>query len=573
MTPSVDEVIDETRGIAPERPASPASRPVAIGERLQVAINAGSNAGVMVIKVIVVFLVTPIIVHRLGDSRFGIWLFISSITAYLTVGDFGVKSAIIRFVARYDGLRDDDGINRVINTSSAILACAAAIVLAITLLAGWLWRLPSSIPAAYAAEARWFLILSGIQMAFLLPISVPQAALAGLGRFPLRNALSVTSLLLRHAALVAVVLLGGGLVGVGLVLLAICAMDYGLAIWAVRRCFPAWSRSWRFIDREMLRTLYGYGVHVFAGDIASLVIAQSAPFIIGLCLASTASNTYFGLGASLKDNALSVLGMVVLVLIPAVSKWQAAGDHDAIRSLMVHATRYTLYFTLPIEFGLLVLGYPFLALWMGQEYADAGNAALVILALTLVFSALGMVAARVLQGIGRVRPLAILMGCQAVLTIAFSAALARPYGIEGVAWGVSLAVALVAPPTIALACHYVDLGILTLFRRALPRPLIASAAAVAIWIAANHWLPIKSWTAFIGVGLLGTVALVAIVLYLEPDFRHLAGSLWQRAGAFLARSPRRIRGGIPDLAEPLRAGEGCSAQISNVAVFPTAEEN
>ena len=127
------------------------------------------------------------------------------------------------------------------------------------------------------------------------------------------------------------------------------------------------------------------------------------------------------------------------------------------------------------------------------------------------------------------RPLAILTGCQAVLTIAFSAALARPYGIEGVAWGVSLAIVIVTPPTIALACHYVDLGIFTLFRRALPRPLLASAPAVAIWFAAKHWLPIKSWAAFAGVGLLGAVPFVAIVLYLEPDFRLLAGSLWQRA--------------------------------------------
>ena len=276
MTSAVDEVPDETHGIDPECPATPESRRAGIGERLQVAINAGSNAGVMVIKVIVVFLVTPIIVHRLHDLRFGIWLFISSITAYLTVGDFGVKSAIIRFVARYDGLRDDDGINRVINTSSAILSCVAAVVLVITLMAAWLWRLPSSIPAEFVREARWFFVLSGIQVAVLFPISVPQATLAGLGRFPLRNALSIISLLVRHAALVAVVLLGGGLIGVGLVLLANCALDYCMATWAVRRCFPAFSRSRRFIDREMFRTIYGYGVHMFAGDMASLIIAQSA---------------------------------------------------------------------------------------------------------------------------------------------------------------------------------------------------------------------------------------------------------------------------------------------------------
>lgn len=227
--------------------------------------------------------------------------------------------------------------------------------------------------------------------------------------------------------------------------------------------------------------------------------------------------------------------MVVLVVIPAVSKWQAAGDHGAIRDLFVHAARYTLYFTLPIEFGLLVLGHPFLALWMGQEYADAGNASLIILVLPMVLSALGMVAARVLQGVGHVRSLAILMGCQAVLTIAFSAALARPYGIEGVAWGVSLAMMLVAPPTILLACHHVELSCLTLLRRSLPGPLIASAASAGIWLAARYWLPIYHWATFVGVGLIGAAPCFAIAIYLEPDLRKLCGAVFEGMSRSRAR--------------------------------------
>jgi O-antigen/teichoic acid export membrane protein len=516
----------------------PEPQPVSSGgrEKLQVAINAGSSAGVQVIKAIVVFLVTPIIVHRLGDVRYGIWLFISSITLYLAVGDFGVKSAIIRFVARYDGFHDDEGINRVINTSFAILLCVAAALLAIALLGAWLWRLPSSIPADLAGEARWFFVLSGIQMAMLLPIGVPQAALAGLGRFPLRNAISIVSLLLRHAALVIAVFCGGGLVAVGAVLVANCALDYGMAQWALRRSFPAGTRSLRYIDREMLRTLCGYGAHVFAGDIAILVIAQSAPLIIGLCLVSTANNTYYGLGASLKDNALSVLGMVVLVLVPAVSKWQAVGDHGAIRGLLVHATRYALYFTLPIEFGLLVLGYPFLALWMGPRYADAGCKALYILTLPLALSAIGMVAARVMLGIGKVRPLAVITGIQAMLTVALSLALSQAYGIEGVAWGVSLAVLACAPATAFLLCGYVHVGPLAMLARASWGPLLAAAAAAAVWFAAIRWLPNAwqpkySWAAFAAVGLLGAAPYAAVALWLERDFRHAAGAMTRSLAA------------------------------------------
>ena len=62
--------------------------------------------------------------------------------------------------------------------------------------------------------------------------------------------------------------------------------------------------------------------------------------------------------------------------------------------------------------------------------------------------------------------------------------------------------------------------------------------AAAIWIAVKHWLPITNWGSFVGVGLLAVAPFVAVVLYLEPDFRHLVVSLWQRAEAFLTVSSR-----------------------------------
>jgi O-antigen/teichoic acid export membrane protein len=542
MTTALDDELRDDAEDSATLAAAPPQVQTSAGEKRQVAINAGSNASVMLVKALVILPVTPIIVHHLGDTRNGIWLFISSITAYLTVGDFGVKSAIIRFVARYDAFRDHQSINRVINTSSAILSCMAAILLAITFLAAWLWRLPASIPAELSAETRGFFILSGIQMAVLLPIAVPQAALAGLGRFPLRNALSIVSLLLRQAAFVVVVLCGGGLVAVGVVLLANCALDYGMACWGLRRCFPAWTRSRRYVDRETLRTVCGYGIHVFAGDIAYLVTAQSTPLIIGICLASAASNTYFGLGASLKDYALSFLGMVVFVLVPAVSKWQAAGDHGAIRTLLIQATRCSLYFTLPIEFGLLALGYPFLALWMGPEYAAASYATLVALSVPLVLSAMAMVAVRVLQGIGKVRPLAVLTWAQAGLTVVLGALLAFPYGITGVACGVSLALALSASATIVLACRSVGVSVATLVRQALCGPLAASTVALAVWFAGNHWFPAKQWSTFAGIAILGAAPYAAIMLLLEPELRRATGHAARRFSAAASLAFGSLRG-------------------------------
>ena len=507
-------------------------------EKRQIVINAGTNAGVMVAKVVLVFFVSPILVHGLGDTRYGIWVFVSSITAYLALGNFGIKSAVMRFVARYNGLKDDDSINRVVNTSSAVLAAVAVVVLAITFLAAWLWRSPLGIPGELAGETRWFFVLSGTLVAMLLVVSVPQSLLAGLGRFPIRNAISVLSLVLRNALLVGVVWCGGNLVAVGMVLIGGGVLDFGALSWAARRCFPRLAYSYRYVDREMLRIVCGYGANVFAGDVAFLVMAQSAPLIIGAVLMSPDQITYFSLGGALTGYALSILGMVVFVLTPAVSKWQAMGNDPTIRSLLIHATRYALYFIAPIEFGLFMFGHPFLALWMGPRYADAGYATLAILSVPLLLAAVGMVSSRILLGVGRVRPLAIITAIQAVLTVGLSLALVRPFGIEGVASGISLALALCIPATVILACRYIQMSVAGLLRRASLGPLSATSVAVLVWIIMRQWVPIDNWGAFLGVGVLGMAPYSIIVMVLERDVRRVAGAIARRGVGLLSTASR-----------------------------------
>ena len=212
---------------------------------------------------------------------------------------------------------------------------------------------------------------------------------------------------------------------------------------------------------------------------------------------------------------MTVLGSVVLVLAPAVSKWQATDNQSSIQAVLIHASRYALYFAIPIEFGLITLGRPFLTLWMGPSYADAGFTTLLILSAPLFLASLSIVAVRVLQGIGRVRPQAIIMIIQAATTVALSLALAGPLGIEGVALGISLAVVLCTPATVILACRSVQLGLLSLLTGASWQPLLASAAAVPVWIVAQEFHPIDSWLAFFAIGILGMMPYAIVTLLLE----------------------------------------------------------
>ena len=60
--------------------------------------NIFSNWAGLLVSVAIAFVVSPIIVNTLGKEIYGIWTLIVSVTSYFTVLDFGVSTAIVRYV-------------------------------------------------------------------------------------------------------------------------------------------------------------------------------------------------------------------------------------------------------------------------------------------------------------------------------------------------------------------------------------------------------------------------------------------------------------------------------------------
>ena len=76
----------------------------------------------------------------------------------------------------------------------------------------------------------------------------------------------------------------------------------------------------------------------------------------------------------------------------------ARGDIQGIQRVLIRGSRFVLWAVLPIQVGLVVLGKPFLTLWMGQRYAASSYPTLVILALPLALVITQAVGAIALYG-------------------------------------------------------------------------------------------------------------------------------------------------------------------------------
>src|SRR5262245_43459169 len=167
--------------------------------------NAASNWLGFAAQVVVVFFLSPVLIHGLGDRRYGVWSLVESVLAYLTLFDLGIGAALLRYVARFGSQDDQENLNRVFNTSLALFAGAGASALVIVLVLALGWSRPLGVPDDLAGDVRGLLLLLGADLAFALPLGVFASGLEGLGRYPTKTVIRTVSQLLRSALMLAVI--------------------------------------------------------------------------------------------------------------------------------------------------------------------------------------------------------------------------------------------------------------------------------------------------------------------------------------------------------------------------------
>lgn len=492
--------------------------------------NSVSNVAFFAIQVAVVFFVSPILVHGLGDNRYGAWTLVNSVTAYLTLADLGIGAAVLRYVAKFAGLHDEEAINRVFSTSMSMFACGGAAVLAATAALVVFWKSPFGMTGDLARDMRWMIAIFGGNLSVLLPMGIYKTVLMGLGRYPIVNAVRITTLLLRNLGFILILYLGGGLREIAVMIVAGSLVDQTWCFFAAHHYLPSLRFSLRLVDRNTLRTIWGYSAFVFLSVVASKVGTESNALLIGIFL-PTAAVTYFGIAASLAGQAGDGLRAAIAVLTPAVSKWEALGHHSAISGLLTTGTRYLLFLAIPIQIGLILLGHPFIALWMGRKYADVCYPPLTILAISLSPAlAMGM-ASRILEGVGRVASLFWSNVVQSLLTVGLSLILVVPLGIQGVAFASAVPLVVQSIVVITITCRVTGVSVLTLLYHAWIKPIIGGCFLAAIWLITNNCLPrITSWCELLATGLGGLALYFPLVLLLDASLRRVTARLAREVG-------------------------------------------
>src|SRR5262249_40794634 len=151
-----------------------------MGLKTQALKNVSATWLALLVHAVVGFLLSPFILHRLGDEAYSLWILIFAITGYFSLLDFGIRSSIVKYISGFLATGDNDQLSLYLSSSFAFYVGVGLFVLFLT--ASGFFYLPHlfRIPAHWLRPARILLLMSGASIAATFPLSVFSGALEAL---------------------------------------------------------------------------------------------------------------------------------------------------------------------------------------------------------------------------------------------------------------------------------------------------------------------------------------------------------------------------------------------------------
>ncbi len=411
------------------------------------------------IRLVIVFLVNPFIIHSLGDSRYGAWALIFSIINYLTIFDMGMRQAVIRFVSKYLGLKDYDNINAVINTSFALYSIVAVFTIGISLILAFFILGHFSIPADFLADTRRALIVIGVNVAFNFFMMSWTESLNAVHRYDIANALAIGEDILRTVTIVILLSRGYGIVEMAYSFLGYSVIRQVIsAIW-LKKLHPQIKFGFGFFSRATFHEIYSYGYIGFLISIAWLFIANTDNVVVGYFF-SAASVTKYAVAGSIIVYLRNVVLAVSFPLRPLISHYEALGRKDNITFIYTRGTKYLTYISFVIAGMIIIYADSFIRLWLGPGYEQTARI-LRILVLPAAIYLPQTIANSVLYGLSAHKNILYAITAEGIANLGLSLILLKKFGLDGVAYGTIIPqffVYLIAMPVIIRSVLGIRLG-------------------------------------------------------------------------------------------------------------------
>jgi O-antigen/teichoic acid export membrane protein len=487
--------------------ATPAPRP--LGHQIIRNILFGGLRYLLVVPI--PFVLTPLILHKIGVAGYGTWAVFLAINGLTSLADLGLVGTVSKFVAEYHARRDFVALARLLNSGLGLfllLDAGISVVLWLTIpfLAHRLFRGSPLSNAELIILLRCFLIVIAANILTQLFASVT----TGLQRLDLTNLISAGNLLLSASCGALLLLKGWGLRGLVYGHMGASVITIAVYLITIRMLLPRIAFNPLRFDRSEASKMFGFSLRLYITQAAVAVHNQVEKVFLGI-LVGVGPVGWYDIASDVALKARGSIGLILSPVLPAASELDALGDESRLRELYFRAHKYLALFGVPAVCYVAAVSNRFVELWLGPGMKMIALPLAVLLAVNFINLATGP-GFLIFAGRGHMR-----LGVQSAmlgiaLNVVFSLALIYKFGFAGAVLGTSLSLIIASLFFITLFHRDTGYPVSQVLREGYLRPILSTLPPLTvllwIWPARN-----LSWFGLIGIGVaFGALYFVLILL-------------------------------------------------------------
>ncbi len=498
-----------------------------ISRKSSISRNIFSNVGGYIISVVVAFLIAPITIHTLGDTRYGAWVLVSELIGYYGLLDLGIRGAVTYYVSQYSALNQDKKINQILSSAFWFLSICGLLAFVVGI--GFTIAFPYLFQnKGYdLSEVQQSLLIMSALISFSLPMNSFSGGLVGKQRFDIVSGLEVANRILTAIFTYIALKSGGGLVALAIVQVTGRVLTWAGTLYVYRTIMGGLLIKPEWFNRKRVRELIGYGFRNAIGQIALLVIYRMDLFVVGM-FAGINRVIYYSIASTIVSYASSLCSNITYTFTPRFTQIKSENNKPELNRLFFWGMRVTGMAVVFIVAGILIFGKYFIILWLGPSYVngpitDRSYIIMMVLILANFPRMLQSISWQRLFGTGRVRFLMWLNICEAVANLSLSILLARRYGPLGVALGTFFPLMISQLIIMPLySCKAFDISLWQLISKGLVTPIITGILMIAINLGCVYLIQPDTWLIFFIEIVMATIfgGIVAVGIGFNKQERH-----------------------------------------------------
>lgn len=324
------------------------------------------------ISCVIPLLYTPIMLELLGQAEYGVYSLSNSVISYLSLLNFGMGSAVSRYVVKCRAENDKDGVERVtglftlIYIALAVLVCLVGFVLSFS--ADRFFS--NGLTGAEIDRLQVLLLIMTVSTAVSFPVSVFSSICVAYERYVFRRFWDIATTLASPILNLIILYAGGKSIGMALVGLAMQLVYVPVFVgYCIKRLDI--HPKFKGFSKGLLREIWSFSAFVFFSMIVDLLYWSTDKLLIGALLGSVAVAVY-NVGNVFTNMLQNMSSSISSVFVPRVTTLVVLrNDPKEISDLLVRVGRIQYLIVAFVLSGYIVFGRQFIHFWAGDEYRSA----------------------------------------------------------------------------------------------------------------------------------------------------------------------------------------------------------